>query len=304
MSNEKVISKNISLTIGIPAYNRPESFKKIIEQLSLLSVQGIGISILIIDDCSDKSKYEDMLSVSKSLISEHKIIHLRNNSNLGYARNFIRLFEESNSDYLMPIADDDIIFEEGFNSAINFLLENQVDLLSPMWIREDKIHRGRNSRGAIFLQDFMECSHHAPGIFYNVNTCKKYLAQLKDLLNENCAMTHIYPQVILSMKMLADSHKGYWFDAPIGKHGESLPSGIRDPGGNKYMSYKSFLLQASALDNLLHELDPTLDREVAIERIRSKYATWIYESQNIEHSLKEIFLMALSALKRSIKFWK
>jgi len=70
------------------------------------------------------------------------------------------------------------------------------------------------------------------------------------------------------------------------------------------MSYKSFLLQASALDNLLHELDPTLDREVAIERIRSKYATWIYESQNIEHSLKEIFLMALSALKRSIKFWK
>ena len=76
MSNEKVISKNISLTIGIPAYNRPESFKKIIKQLSLLSAQGIGISILIIDDCSDKSKYEDMLSVSKSLISEHKICYL------------------------------------------------------------------------------------------------------------------------------------------------------------------------------------------------------------------------------------
>ncbi len=95
------------LTIGIPSYNRGE--------VAIAGVEAIidnipeGVQIIVSDNGSIESNqyYEKIAQLAK--YSPEKLTYHKNNSNLGFVGNLMKLIEISNSDWLIFCSDEDTI---------------------------------------------------------------------------------------------------------------------------------------------------------------------------------------------------
>lgn len=96
---------HIDFSIIIPTYNRSQLLK-----LAILSAQrqkGVSFEIIVGDNASK----DDTEKVVKEL-RDNRIRYIKNQKNLGYAPNVIKLFNESKGDYIFTIGDDDFILDE------------------------------------------------------------------------------------------------------------------------------------------------------------------------------------------------
>lgn len=73
----------------------------------------------------------------------------------------------------------------------------------------------------------------------------------------------------------------YWFNSATAGHGAGLPSGIKDSTGSGYWTYTSRLLQAAALDEILHSFAPSNERELLITNAKLSHMKTIYLTANI-----------------------
>lgn len=101
---------NTRVTIGIPAYNRPEGLKKAIA--SVLA-QTYGDFVIIVSD--DASPFCDLTSQMRLHgISDARIKYFRQKKNIGSEANFKFVLAEATTEYFAWLADDDTI-------EVNFL---------------------------------------------------------------------------------------------------------------------------------------------------------------------------------------
>jgi len=107
----------ITLTIGIPTYNRCNFLKKLINNLlnQLQKIDNSKIEILISDNCSTDNTEDLIKKILKK--STLKIRYIKNSKNLGYDANINNIFKLSKGDYVFLISDDDD-FEP---NSVNFI---------------------------------------------------------------------------------------------------------------------------------------------------------------------------------------
>lgn len=107
------------VTVAIPSYNSELFLIKTVE--SILSQNKTVDEIIIIDDCSTDKTYEIACELSERYTN---LKAYRNANNLGYARNWNRCFELSNSDYLLILHSDDVLKKNIIEKQVEYIKHN------------------------------------------------------------------------------------------------------------------------------------------------------------------------------------
>jgi len=231
------------ITVGIPAFNRPEPLNELVESL-LPVVEKYNVEILIVDDHSEPEIKLKSLDVCKG-----KIRLLRNSDkNLGYALTYLRLFKEAKTKYMMMMADDDVIDAQALLPLIEFVNLNNPDFLSSIYELDGKLYRGRKKLRKIKGYEFFEASSHAPGLIYNVDTVNKYIHDLEESRRKQHKDALLYPQVVLLASLLSRGADCMWYPSTVASQGYELESGHTDSSGQHYWSLKRRWDQVLAFD--------------------------------------------------------
>lgn len=243
------------ITIGIPTYNRPIELCNLLDSIVLDNEVISNCEILIADDGSS-SDTENVVKRYQLLYDKVKIHYIRNEVNLGYARNYINLFNLCRTEYLLIIADDNLIFKDGFIRSIEFIKDNMPNFVSSPWLEHGTQYyrsyaRLKYNKGTLNPADFIISSDHAPGLIYKCSVARKYIYFLEERLRVGCCFTTVFPQVLLVLNILLYDRGGYYVKFVIGTETLLLESGIKDSSGHYWRAYKSMLRQVLDLHNVL-----------------------------------------------------
>lgn len=206
------------------------------------------VDIVVIDDGGTDGTTEKLLE-DPEVASRVRV--LRNVENLGYPGTFARLFRECETEYLMLTADDDRVTMENLRPLIEHLTRESPSFVSPQFLRDARVGRGRTQTGMIVPSDFLAASAHAPGLVYRVEDCLPPLNDLLERVQAREVDALVYPQVYVVMRLLLAGRRCQWLALPTVAEGEYRPSGIKDAAGGAYWSLESRWKQLKAYDALL-----------------------------------------------------
>lgn len=114
MDNQTLVS------IGIPAYNRPQELKKAIEYA--LNQTYKNLEIIISDNCSPNPDVEKICKEYAQ--KDSRIKYFRQTENMGAIANYSFVFSKVQGEYFMWCMDDDWLSENYIEECLNFLLEH------------------------------------------------------------------------------------------------------------------------------------------------------------------------------------
>ena len=202
------------ITIGIPTFNRREVILKHVNYLLTLNLPTY-IDVLIIDNNSSDGSYDAVVSLVKDN-DNFKI--LKNKKNIGVAKSFIKLFYESNSEYLIFTSDEDFVIMEQIIDLKKFIENKSPSFISPqMYLSNRKsgkiLYRGKENVSLIDPSETREASFYSSGTVYKISECRDVLKSIHDVVERN-EFAYLYPQVLLSTLLIARGI-GYFYDKPL-----------------------------------------------------------------------------------------
>jgi glycosyltransferase involved in cell wall biosynthesis len=220
---QKGEKRNNLLTVGIPTYNRSSTIQKNVKELINAKAYH-KIHILIIDDASNDDTFQRLTEICGGL----PIKLIKNPVNLGYQGNFIKLFFECQTDYMVITSDDDPLLSMQIDKLKLFLIKYKPLFVSTnYYTSEKKLYRGSKKSYKIIPDEFFSACVHAPGLVYKVNESKKAINDIGNHINKP---GQVYPQVLLASELYMRAGKGrgdcFWWEEPIVCQGENLPSGL------------------------------------------------------------------------------
>lgn len=235
------------LTIAIPTYNRVDQVCELLESLTGLDDT---LEVLVIND----GEIDGFRKVHELYSQSFRIFD--NEQNLGYAKNFCKIFENINTPYTMLMADDDIVEIDSVLAILDKLDSYQSDFFSTIWLdKNGKKARGREVTRIIEAKEFRPAAAHAPGLIYKTSSVIEFLPYLYSRLTKGCYLTHTYPQVVYLICLLLNDKVGMWLDIVAAREGFKMKSGIKDPGGEGYGSITSRLMQAVSVVQILSDFN-------------------------------------------------
>ena len=96
----------MKLSICIPTYNRSKHLINCIESIVSNNIsKGLDFQICISNNCST----DETESIVQSYIGRLPIKYHKNESNLGVARNVLKVIEMADSEFVWLIGDDDLL---------------------------------------------------------------------------------------------------------------------------------------------------------------------------------------------------
>lgn len=110
------MTKQYSVTIGIPAYNRPQTLARALKSLENQVFKEF--KVIIQDDCSPS---HDLRAIANDYSSSLNIEYIRNKSNEGLINNCLKLLDRVDTEYFMWMADDDE-YSETYLSSLTRLI--------------------------------------------------------------------------------------------------------------------------------------------------------------------------------------
>ena len=116
------MNKDISLTVCIPTYNRPETLEKILQQFSTQT--NSNFQLLISDDKSPDNGATERL-VKSYMTRMPNLKYHKNEENLGYSGNVCKLYELANTRYIWFLCDDDTVLNDSIEKILNALYKYQ-----------------------------------------------------------------------------------------------------------------------------------------------------------------------------------
>jgi glycosyltransferase involved in cell wall biosynthesis len=108
------------VSVGIPAYNRPEGLKKTLESITGQTYRNL--EIIVSDNCSPDPNVERIAKDFEKL--DNRIQYFRQTENTGAANNFRFVLGKARGEYFMWAADDDFISEDFIWQAVRFFKEH------------------------------------------------------------------------------------------------------------------------------------------------------------------------------------
>ena len=108
------------VSIGIPAYNRPEGLATAVR--SALAQDWQAVEVVVSDDASPDPAVAGVLS--ELAAGDKRVRVLRQRENLGHAANYRTVLEAATGDYFMWLSDDDWIDERYVRRCLEALLNS------------------------------------------------------------------------------------------------------------------------------------------------------------------------------------
>lgn len=115
------------VSVGIPAYNRPDGVLRTIKQICAQTYDNL--EILVSNNASSNELVAPLLDHCATLDSRIKVIHQR--ENIGGIRNFQYLLRNASADYFMWAADDDEWDIHFIDVCMEHLLNHDVGTVMP-----------------------------------------------------------------------------------------------------------------------------------------------------------------------------
>jgi glycosyltransferase involved in cell wall biosynthesis len=91
-----------SITVGIPAYNRPETLNRALQSLEKQIFKNFKVIVL-----DDNSPENDLSCITEKFKDKLDIIYIKNEKNKGLIKNNLELIKYVETEYFMWMADDD-----------------------------------------------------------------------------------------------------------------------------------------------------------------------------------------------------
>jgi len=242
------------VTICIATFNRSSRVAQLIQEILDFNLND-KIEILVIDDGSSDDTFEVISEFSKF----KNVSIYRNEKNLGWPRTMMKYFNLCNTEYLLELPDDDIIYKEGIEDLFPTLLEVNPDFLSTRWIDDYRNlynGRGNDTLKEIPLKKVRVKTGHSPGCVYRASLIKNAESIIMKRLEKGCAAADFYPQVMLMI--IAKLNGAKLYDCPILIGGfrveGSLESNITDSQGHGYLSFQSVFTTHTGLKEFYEEM--------------------------------------------------
>jgi glycosyltransferase involved in cell wall biosynthesis len=241
------------LTIGIPTFERREIACRRVADL-IAAGPPERAEVLVIDDASRDGTHAALARLS----ADTPVRVLRNDSNLGYAGNMLRLFEECRTPYLLVASDDDAVVTECLAPLARLLEERSPAFVSTEFRFGERIYRGRRGAGPIEPGELLAASSHAPGLVYRVEECREAVGKVRARLQSGCAAAHVYPQVMILACLLLGGKQCLWWDrCAVDGSPDQQPTGIEDSAGAPYYHLAPRWEQIKDLLDFLAEEKPS-----------------------------------------------
>jgi glycosyltransferase involved in cell wall biosynthesis len=258
------------LTIGIPTYNRPKKVEELLDHLSA-GLEAQRFNVLLVDDGDNP----ETLAVARKYMDRPGFTYLKNETNLGYARSFLRLIEECPSEYLLVTGDDDLVETRSLKIIEAALKDKQLDFVCPIYLLGGKIYRGVSDDRTITPAEYILCSAHAPGLIYRAEAFRPLFPMLHKRLDERKSDAICYPQVLCAIAALLQRRPAIFLGVASAFDNESLPSDLTDSDGGRYWDYESRLQQFAAFDEFIAKF-PTEHESTRTEMLRSHRSNFIH----------------------------
>jgi glycosyltransferase involved in cell wall biosynthesis len=221
---------SVTLTIGIPTFNRRETVARRVREF-IESDSLEGVELLVVDNASTDGTYEALVGE----FPQADVRILRNQTNLGFAGNFLRIIEETRTDYLTMLSDEDRLNFGSLAELLAFCADRSPRMVSPRaQVGSNECYRGRNTTRLIEPSEFEVAAFYVSGLTFHVPAAREYGSIVAPLLGPNSA-ANIYPQVMVSSLAVA-AGESYFLDALISTQLEQLETHIAEADGSAYFS--------------------------------------------------------------------
>ncbi|MDB4112442.1 glycosyltransferase [bacterium] len=248
-------SANLRLvTICIATFNRSATVAQLIQEILDFNLND-KLEILVIDDGSSDDTFEIISEFSKF---ENVSIY-RNEKNLGWARTMMKYFNLCNTEFLIELPDDDILYKDGIEDLLPILLEVNPDFLCTRWIdikRSLYPRRGSDNLKEISLKKVRVKTGHSPGCVYRTSLIKNAEAIIMNRIAKGCIAADFYPQVMLMLVAKLNGAKLYDCPVLIGGYRADGPmeSNLKDSQGHGYLSFQSLFAQHLGFQEFYEEM--------------------------------------------------
>jgi glycosyltransferase involved in cell wall biosynthesis len=211
------------LTIGIPTFNRKEIVKNNV--LNILSDNFLfdkDINLIVSDNGSTDGTFDVLLDIQKQYKFDKKFKIIRNEKNLGFTKNIIKLFEESDTKYLLLISDEDFIVKKFFYLLSNFLKKKVTFVCSQIF------HNGVRVQGKNYIRNLKSnewnSAAHISGLVYDVEAVNLIISKYYDLLTDY--NLYYIQNYLIAELMITHPYSQWFFKYPLIEKKFNEPSTI------------------------------------------------------------------------------
>lgn len=227
------------LSLGVPTFNRRESVIRLIE-----SVHGEA-QVLVVDDGSSDGTADALAGIANVKCMRHA-------TNLGYAQALLHLFRECRSEYLLVVADDDVVDSQALHRLSRWLQETEPDFVSSQFIlRNGYLARGQGSSRRIRPEEWRKAANDASGLVYKVASVRRSLERVAAFICASEEAAVIYPQVLILAELIINRADCWWWNDAVVTEGDGLPTGLISTTGASYASFEARLAQHDSFSRFL-----------------------------------------------------
>ena len=238
----------IILSIGIATYQRGELAKKRVDELIRADLPDF-IEIYFIDNFSQDGSYEELMTAA----GNSKVSVYRNESNLGFAGNFVEIVRKAKSEFILWCSDEDQLIFENIIPLINFLKKKSPDIaVTDYYIKhQDYIETYRkNSQSLLVPEKYWSIAPHLPGMIFKAKVAKTILHDFENLKLEYPHISKYYPQFFLFFELLP-RRNCWFFNRPISMQVDFEDDLHPKTEGNFYWMLPSRWAQVKEIDSYL-----------------------------------------------------
>jgi len=258
------VSATTLLTVGIPTYNRADAVVERVRELLRFSDE-LGIRVLVIDNASTDGTSEKL----RAEFAGTSVDIRRNDVNLGYSGNLLKLIEVAETEYLTVVSDEDLVERAGLVALIDVLREQHPRLVSPRaQVGENDCYRGQRTTRPIGAEEFERASFYVSGVTFEVARARRDANTVSALIPENAVATY-YPQVLLTALAILDG-SALFLDALVSRQVVQLQTHISDPGRGAYWFVPGRWAQFEGFEEFFQSTVERLPESAAeIEKMRT-----------------------------------
>jgi hypothetical protein len=191
--------------ILVPTFNRRDTILAFLEEIFSVSPD---LSVLVSDNASEDGTYEAIVK----RFGHHKGLRVVcNETNLGYSGNIERLIRESTRRYGIVTSDEDPIVISEIESALRTMRDAGALVMSPLIVKNMRLHRGFTNISDIRPQDFQLASFFTSGLVFQTEFLRGNIDILQKAIRQP---QQVYPQQILTCFALLHG-RGIWYPRPL-----------------------------------------------------------------------------------------
>jgi len=264
-------------TLCIPTFNRRDVVYSLIQDLISEEINLIS-KIIVVDDGSTDMTFEALQEFNS--IQNIKIY--RNESNLSYAKNFLKCFHLSDTKFIIMGTDDDIFYKNGIQDIQKQLKSFDPDFISTRF-KSLASTRIKKSRKEIDFLQIWNAAKHSPGIIYKRKSIISIEEKLLDLLERENLAAFFFPQIILATILKSSNKLLIFSEIEISRKRSSnqQKTQLLDQNGNHYLSLSNLTKRHNDFIIFYEELLQNSDyrnQHLNIKKLLLQHRSSLYEN--------------------------